>query len=107
MVLVVAGGCSPSAMRRTVLEGLAGRPRDVVIDLGSVMSMTNPGLAVLVGTRARQHARRRRLTLVFAPHSATAAALSRSGLRGSFTTAVSVAAAQAVGPPASQATFPL
>jgi anti-anti-sigma regulatory factor len=81
-------------MRRTVLEGLSGRPRDAVIDLGSVTSMTNPGLAVLVGTRSRQHARHRRLTLVFDPHSATADALSRSGLLGSFTTALTVAGAE-------------
>lgn len=98
VVLVVARGSSPEAMRRTVLEGLAGRPRDVVLDLGTVVSMTNPGLAVLVGAQARQQARRRRLTLVFDSHSATADALSRSGLRGSFTTAPTVAAAQAIGP---------
>ena len=58
VILVVAHGSTASAMRRTVLEGLAGRPRDVVIDLRSVMSMTNPGLAVLVGTKARLQARR-------------------------------------------------
>ncbi len=97
VILVVTHGSTTSAMRRTVLEGLAGRPRDVVIDLRSVMSMTNPGLAVLVGTKARLQARRRRLTLVFGPRSATAVALSRSGLRGSFTTADSVAAAQSLG----------
>jgi anti-anti-sigma regulatory factor len=98
VVLVVARGASPAAMRRTVLEGIAGRPRDVVLDLLSVTSMTNPGLAVLVGTKARQQARRRRLTLVFDPNSATADALSRNGLRGSFTTAATVATAQAMGP---------
>jgi anti-anti-sigma regulatory factor len=97
LVLVVARGASPAAMRRTVLEGIAGRPRDVVLDLLSVTSMTNPGLAVLVGTKARQKARRRRLTLVFGPRSVTADALSRNGLRGNFTTAATVAAAQAIG----------
>jgi anti-anti-sigma regulatory factor len=98
LVLVVAHGASPAAMRRTVLEGISGRPRDVVLDLLSVTSMTNPGLAVLVGTKARQQARRRRLTIVFGPHSATAAALSRNGLRGSFTTAATVAGAQTMAP---------
>jgi hypothetical protein len=98
LVLVVARDASPAAMRRTVLEGIAGRPRDVVLDLGSVMSMTNPGLAVLVGTKARQHARRRRLTLVFDPSSATDEALSRNGLRGSFKTAATVAIAITMGP---------
>lgn len=97
LVLVVARGASPAAMRRTVLEGMSGHPRDVVLDLGSLTSMTNPGLAVLVGTRARQQARSRHLTLVFAPHSATADALARHGLAGTFTTAATVAAAQAIG----------
>jgi anti-anti-sigma factor len=82
-------------MRRTVLEGMSGRPRDVVLDLGNLTSMTNPGLAVLVGTKARQQARHRRFTLVFGQHSATADALSRNGLRASFTTAATVAAARA------------
>ena len=97
LVLVVARGASPAAMRRTVLEGMSGRPRDVVLDLGSLTSMTNPGLAVLVGTKARQTARRRHLTLVFDQHSATADALSRHGLRSTFTTATTVAAARAIG----------
>jgi anti-anti-sigma factor len=95
LVLVIARGASPAAMRRTVLEGMSGRPRDVVLDLGNLTSMTNPGLAVLVGTKARQQARHRRFTLVFGQHSATADALSRNGLRASFTTAATVAAARA------------
>jgi anti-anti-sigma factor len=95
VVLVVAGGESPGEMRRTVMDGLAGRARDVILDLGSVDSMSNPGVAVLVGARARQRARLRRLTLVFGRHSATDDALSRSGLRESFATVRTVDAALA------------
>lgn len=86
-VVVVVGNDQPTrAMRRAVLEALAGRPRDLVIDLREVDYLSKPGLALLVGARARQRARRQRLTLVCASDSATAQALSRSGMRGAFTT---------------------
>jgi anti-anti-sigma regulatory factor len=77
-------GHSPASLRRAVMGRLEGPPRDLVIDLRTVDTMTNSDVAVLVGARARQRARQRRLTLLFDQHSVTDHALSRAGLRGSF-----------------------
>lgn len=87
-VLEPGPGHSPESLRRAVLAGLSGPPRDIVLDLRTVDRMTNPDVAVLVGARARQRARQRRLTLLFERHSVTDQALGRAGLRGSFTTAL-------------------
>ncbi len=90
VVLVLPAGGSATSLRDTVLAAMTGRPRDVVLDLRAVGSMTHPELAVLIGARARQRARKRRLTLVFDPRSATDDALSRAGLHPSFVTASSI-----------------
>lgn len=91
VVVVIAQGESVQAMRRDVLGSLQGRPRDLVIDLRRVEQLSNPGLALLVGVRARQRARQRTLTLVCASDSATEQMLSATGLRGRFTTVTTLA----------------
>ncbi|MGZ4572946.1 MAG: STAS domain-containing protein [Actinomycetes bacterium] len=87
VVVVVDRNESVQTTRRNVLEALAGRPHDLVIDMRSVDQLSNPGLALLVGVRARQRAHQRGLTLVCGPDSGTEQALSRSGMQGGFTTA--------------------
>jgi anti-anti-sigma regulatory factor len=77
---------SARAMRQVALTALQGPPRDVVIDLREVSAMTHRELALLVGVRARQRARGRRLTLVCARDSTTEQALARAGMRTLFTT---------------------
>ena len=86
VVVVIPQDSSERAMRRTVLNGLTGQPHDLVIDLRDVDHMSNQELAVLVGARARQRARHQTLTLVCGPGSGTEQALSRTGMRGMFTT---------------------
>jgi anti-anti-sigma factor len=66
------------------MDGLTGPAHDLVIDLTAVSSMDNAGVAVLVGARARQRARRQGLTLIYGRGSATDQALSRTGLTGIF-----------------------
>ena len=73
-----------STLRAKVLTGLDGADHDVVIDLRDVVELTNSGLGVLVGARARQRARQRRLTVVIRPGSAVDHALARAGLRALF-----------------------
>ena len=73
-----------STLRAKVLMGLDGADHDVVIDLRDVVELTNSGLGVLVGARARQRARHRRLTVVIRPGSAVDHALARAGLRALF-----------------------
>jgi anti-anti-sigma regulatory factor len=77
---------SAQAMRQVALTALQGPSRDVVIDLRDAVAMTHQELALLIGVRARQRSRGRRLTLVCAPDSATEKALSRAGMRKLFTT---------------------
>ncbi len=77
---------SARAMRQAALAALQGPPRDVVIDLRDAVAMTHQELALLIGVRARQRSRGRRLTLVCARDSATEKALSRAGMRKLFTT---------------------
>jgi hypothetical protein len=77
---------SPRAMRQVALGALQGAPRDVVLDLRDAVAMTHQELALLIGVRARQRSRGRRLTLVCASDSATEKALSRAGMRQLFTT---------------------
>jgi anti-anti-sigma factor len=73
-------------MRRTVLAGAAGAPHDLVIDMRAVEFVSTSGMALLLGVRARQRARQRTLMLVCSARSATEQVLSRTGLRGDFTT---------------------
>lgn len=81
---------SPRAMRQVALAALQGAPRDVVLDLRDAVAMTHRELALLIGVRARQRSRGRRLTLVCARDSATEKALSRAGMRTLFTTVTSL-----------------
>lgn len=86
VVVDVGAGQSVRTMRKTVLDALEGRPRDLVIDMREVGHLSNRGLALLVGLRARQRSHQRTLTLVCGSDSPTRQALSRTGLRGTFTT---------------------
>lgn len=71
-------------LREKVITGLEGASADVVVDLRDVADLSNVELGVLVGARAWQRARNRRLTVVIRPGSAVDAALVRAGLRGLF-----------------------
>lgn len=82
--VVLAGDQSARDVRRTVMRAFQGRPRDIVLDMRAVEVLSDPGVAALLGLQARQEARDRRLTLVFEPSSATAKALSRTGMREQF-----------------------
>lgn len=73
-----------STLRAKVLAGLEGADHDVVIDLREVLELTNSGVGVLVGARARQRARHQRLTVVIRPGSAVDHAMARAGLRPLF-----------------------
>jgi anti-anti-sigma factor len=89
-VVVVGKHQSVRAMRQAVLGTLAGRPQDLVIDLRQVEHLSNQGVAVLVGVRARQRAWHKTLTLVCGTKSGTRQALSRTGMRGTFTTVTAI-----------------
>ena len=73
-----------STLRDKVITGLEGDSVDVVVDLREVADLSNVELGVLVGARAWQRARNRRLTVVIRPGSGVDAALVRAGLRGLF-----------------------
>jgi anti-anti-sigma regulatory factor len=89
-VITITLNHSARAMRQVALTALQGPSRDVVIDLRDAAAMSYQELALLVGVRARQRARGRRLTLVCARDSATEQALSRAGMRKLFTTVPSL-----------------
>lgn len=100
--VVLAGDQSAQDVRRTVMRAFQGRPRDIVLDMRAVKVLSDPGVAALLGLRARQDARDRRLTLVFEPSSATAQALSRTGTREQFHTSPASGPSASV-PPSAQA----
>lgn len=76
---------SGPTIRHRVLAALEGPASDVVLDMRQIDQLSNVGVALLIGTRARLRARKSQLTLVCTPHSATEQALSRAGLLGRFT----------------------
>lgn len=82
-----------ATLRRLMLTALMGASRDVVVDLRSVDGLSALDIGALVGVNARQRARGRRFTLVLTPRSAPDQALSRTGLRGSFSTTEAVPSA--------------
>ena len=73
-------------MRQRILAALEGPSHDLVIDMRAVDHLSNRGLALLLGVRARQHSRQRSLTLVCGSHSATEQAISRNGMGRSLAT---------------------
>ena len=87
IVIEAAGSLRESReMRRLLMEGMAGEPQHLFVDLRRVEHLSSQGFAALVGVRSRQMANRRRLTLVCDPRSSTEQALARTGMRGKFTT---------------------
>ena len=84
LVLVVGADDTPLQLRSAVMQSLGGPAHHLVIDLTAVRSMGNEGLAVLVGARARQRARRQGMSLIYIRDSVTDHALSRAGLRSAF-----------------------
>jgi anti-anti-sigma factor len=85
LIIAIVPHATPRAMRRTILDAMAGSPRDLVVDLRGVHAMPDAAVALLVGVSARQRARRRGLTLVCSPGSVTERALRRTGLTRAFT----------------------
>jgi anti-anti-sigma regulatory factor len=85
---------SVPAMREVALTAMQGPPCDVVIDLRAATVMSHQELALLVGVRARQQSRGRKLTLVCGRDSATEQALSRAGMRSLFTTVTALPGAR-------------
>lgn len=73
-------------MRRLLMEGIAGEPQHLFVDLRRVEDLSSQGFAALVGVRSRQVASRRRLTLVCDSRSSTVQVLARSGMGEEFTT---------------------
>ena len=86
---------SPRDMRQVTLAAIAGGPRDLVLDLRAA-AVGDLEVALLLGLRARQRARRRELTLVCGAESSTREALSRSGLSAQFTTVTGLPCASRV-----------
>ena len=84
LILVVGANDTPCQLRSAVVQSLGGPAHHLVIDLTAVRSMGNEGLAVLVGARARQRARRQGMSLIYLRGSVTDHALSRAGLRSAF-----------------------
>lgn len=85
-IVDVGQGLSLRVMRQSILAALEGPSHDLVIDMRAVDHLSDRGLALLVGVRARQRSRQQTLTLVCASDSATEQALSRKGMGRSFTT---------------------
>jgi hypothetical protein len=85
IVVTITCDQSPRDMRKATLAAMAGGPRDLVLDLRAA-AVGDLEIALLLGLRARQRARRRDLTLVCGAESSTREVLSRSGLSGQFTT---------------------
>jgi len=85
IVVTITGDQSPRDMRKVTLAAMAGGPRDLVLDLRAA-AVGELEVALLLGLRARQRARRRDLTLVCGAESSTREVLSRSGLSAAFTT---------------------
>ncbi len=90
VVVVVGQGQSVRAMGQSVLEASEGRAHDLVIEMRTVDLRSSQGVALLLGVRARQRARQRKLTLVCGSDSATEQALSHTGTRGKFTTVTEI-----------------
>lgn len=86
VVVDVGQGLSVRGMRQGILAALEGRPHDLVIDMRGVDHLTNQGLALLLGVKARQRSRQQALTLVCGLDSATEQAMSRNEMKRSFTT---------------------
>jgi anti-anti-sigma regulatory factor len=88
-VIVIEAAGTPQEsreMRRLLMEGVAGEPQHLFVDLRRVEHLSSQGFAALVGVRSRQVASRRRLTLVCDSGSSTEQVLARTGMRGRFTT---------------------
>ena len=64
VTVTISRNMTTRGMRRAILEGMEGAPKNLVIDLRSVVVMGDMGLALLMGINARQRARRAALTLV-------------------------------------------
>ena len=86
VVVDVGQGLSVRGMRQGILAAMEGRPHDLVIDMRAVDHLSNRGVALLLGVRARQRSRQQTLTLVCGVDSATEQAMSRNGMKRSFTT---------------------
>lgn len=88
-VIVIEAAGTPQEsreMRRLLMEGIAGEPQHLFVDLRRVEDLSSQGFAALVGVRSRQVASRRRLTLVCDSRSSTVQVLARSGMGEEFTT---------------------
>lgn len=86
VVVDVGQGLSVRVMRQTILAAMEGQSHDLVIDMRAVEHLSNRGMALLLGVRARQRSRQQTLTLICGSNSATEQAMSRNGMRQSFTT---------------------
>jgi len=86
VVVDVGQGLSVRGMRQGILAALEGRPHDLVIDRRGVDHLSDQGLALLSGVKARQRSGQQALTLVCGLDSATEQAMSRNEMKRSFTT---------------------
>jgi anti-anti-sigma regulatory factor len=77
-------------LREDMLAAVAGKPRDLVIDLRQVADLPATGVAAIVGMQARQRSRQKSLTLVCGERSGTQMALARSGMKGDFRTVTEI-----------------
>jgi anti-anti-sigma regulatory factor len=81
------GGANASRMRVQILTALEGAPHDLTVDMRGIQALSSETFAVLVGAKAWQKSRKKRLTLICPRLSPTASSPARTGMHGRFLTA--------------------